>query len=181
MEDDKIIALLWTRDENAISELMSKYGQKLMRFANGILKNSEDAKEIVNDTFLKVWNLIPPKRPDYLYAFMAKICRFEAFGRIDWNQAEKRNAQIVELTAEMEECIADTSNLYTYEDKEVGRYISEFLRGLPKEDRVLFVRRYWYTDSVRELASRYGLSESNVKVRLHRVRKKLRDYLKEMI
>lgn len=181
MEDNKIIALLWTRDESAISELMKKYKRKLMELANGILRNQEDADEIVNDTFLKVWNLIPPNKPDFLYAFMAKICRFEAFGRIDFNHAQKRNAQIVELTNEMEECIADTNTPYSFEEKELGRYISEFLRGLSKEDRVLFVRRYWYTDSVNDLALKYGLSESNVKVKLHRMRKKLKCHLKEVV
>ena len=115
--------------------------------------------------------------PTYFYAYLAKICRFVSFGRLDWKNAAKRKAEVVELTAEMELCIPDTRRDLELEDKEIGRVMDAFLEGLPRETRLIFLRRYWHADSIAEIAARYGITESKVKMQLSRTRSKLRTYL----
>lgn len=107
MDDNKIIELYFARDENAIKETAYTYGKKLDYLAFGILKNTDDANECVNDTYLKTWNAIPPQRPTYLYAFIAKICRYLCFGRLDYKNAQKRSFEIVILSDELMCCIPD--------------------------------------------------------------------------
>jgi len=177
MEDAIIIELFWARDETAIKETASVYGTRLHQLAIRIVRSDEDAEESVNDTYLKAWNTIPPQRPTYFFAYLAKICRFIAFGRLDWNNAKKRKAEIVELTAEMELCVPGHSNEMKMEGEEIGRLLNHFLSILSEENRLIFMRRYWYADSIQEISKRYGISESKVKTRLHRTRNKLRDYL----
>lgn len=177
MDDTKIIELFWSRDEKAIEVTAIKYGQKLHRLAYDILKSDEDAEESVNDTYLKAWNTIPPQRPKYYYAYLSKICRYIAFGRLDWNYAQKRNAHIVELTAEMELCLPDLRNEARLEDEEIGQLLNCFLDTLSKENRLIFMRRYWYFDSVQQISMRYNMSEGNIKTRLHRTRTKLKKFL----
>lgn len=177
MEDEAIIQLFWDRDQSAVSETEKRYGARLNRLSYGILKSREDAEESVNDTYLKAWNTIPPQRPVFFFAYLAKICRYLSFGRIDWKHAKKRNAEIVELTAEMESCIPDEKRALQIEGEEIGRLVSEFLRRLPEENRLLFLYRYWYADSIADISRRNGMSESNVKIRLYRVRNQLRSFL----
>lgn len=179
MEDRAIVCLYWERDEEAIRQSRTKYGEQLHRLARQILKNDEDAEECVSDTWLKAWNSIPPQRPEYLGAYLFKICRRLSFGKLDWNHAQKRSAQVVELTAEMEQCIPAPAESGTLEAEELGRHISEFLQKLPEEQRLIFLRRYWYADSVKEIAQRYRIGESKVKTTLYRTRKKLKTYLTE--
>lgn len=177
MDDEQIIKLFFARDERAIQETASAYGPKLHQLAYQIMRNQEDAKECVNDTYLKAWDTIPPQKPLYFFAYLAKICRNLAFGRLDWHKAAKRRADITVLTAEMEQCIPGKSMEMQLKEAQVGRLLNSFLNGLPKESRLIFMRRYWYADSIKEISRMLGVSESKVKTRLHRTREKLRQYL----
>lgn len=177
LEDAQIIQHFWERDQTALHETEQKYNAQLQRLAMRILGNHEDAQECVNDTYLQAWRTIPPQRPEHLFAYLAKLCRFNAFGKLDWQNAKKRKAEIVELTAEMECCIPNTGEAQRLEDAEIGRLLNSFLKKLPKESRLIFLRRYWYADSILEIAQRYGISESKVKTNLFRTRNKLRTYL----
>lgn len=179
MEDAKIIELFWTRNEDAIAETDASYGRKLRTLATKILDNREDAEESVSDTYMKTWEIIPPQRPAYFYAFIASICRHLSFHKIDWKQAAKRNAEVVALTAEMEMCIPDTSRDREMEAKELGKVLNVFLESLPKETRLIFLRRYWHMDTIAEIAARYGITQSKVKMRLSRTRAKLRTFLEQ--
>ena len=179
MEDSKIIDLFWARDETAIQQIDSQYGKKLHTLAFRILNNREDAEESVSDSYMKAWEMIPPQRPTYLYAFLASICRHLSLHKVVWNHAEKRNAQIVALSEEMEQCIPDARREWELEDREIGRLMDRFLEGLPRETRVIFLRRYWHADSISEIAARYGISESKVKMQLSRTRAKLRSFMEQ--
>ncbi len=179
MNDASILALYFQRDERAIGETEQAYGGKLYGIAQRILMCHEDSQECVNDTYFKAWDSIPPQRPNYFLAYLAKICRHLAFGRLDWNQAAKRNGEMVALTEELEACIPDKSREGQQEQREIIGALNAFLKDLPQESRLLFLRRYWYGDSIREIAARYGYSESKVKTRLFRTREKLRDYLQK--
>ena len=179
MEDTKIIELFWARDEDSIVQTDAAYGRKLHALANKILNNWEDAEESVSDTYMKTWEIIPPQRPTYFYAFIASICRHLSFHKVDWKQAAKRNAEIVTLTDEMELCIPDTSRDREMEAKEIGRVLNAFLETLPKETRLIFLRRYWHVDTIAEIAARYGITESKVKMQLSRTRAKLCTYLEQ--
>ena len=177
MEDPKIIDLFWARDEAAIVQTDAAYGRKLHALANKILNNREDAEEAVSDTYMTTWEIIPPQRPSHFYAFLASICRHLSFHKVDWKLAAKRNAPIVSLTEEMELCIPDTRRDLELEDREIGHVMDAFLESLPKETRLIFLRRYWHMDTIAEIAARYGMTESKVKMQLSRTRNKLRTYL----
>lgn len=179
MDDNQIIKLFFTRDEDALRQTERKYGPRLTGLAANIVRNSEDAQECVNDTYLKAWDTIPPTKPERFFAYLAKICRNFAFGRLDWNQAAKRNAQVVALTREMEACIPGAWQDADPDSGEISSLVSSFLRQQTRENRMIFVRRYWYGDSVDELARRYGLSPGAVGMRLSRTRSKLASYLKK--
>ena len=179
MEDIRIIELFWARNEDAIAETDATYGRKLRALANKILNNREDAEESVSDTYMKTWEIIPPQRPNYFYAFIASICRHLSFHKVDWKLAAKRNAEVVTLTEEMELCIPDQSRDREIEAWELGMILDRFLRTLTPENQMVFLRRYWYADTIAEIAARYGISESAVLMRLNRTRTKLGTYLKK--
>ena len=179
MEDLQIVDLYWRRDEAAIAETDHAYGRKLHSLSYNIVSDNEDAKECVNDTYLKAWSIIPPEKPQYLFAFLAKICRFLSFDCLDRQNAAKRKGEFVQLTSEMELCIPDHKRQQQTEAKEIGEFLNAFLETLPRETRLIFLRRYWYGDSVSEIASRYGIGESKVKTQLHRTRIKLRGFLEK--
>ena len=179
MNDNQIIELFFTRNEDAIQQTAYKYGTRLTGLAANILRNNEDAQECVNDTYLKAWDTIPPTNPNHFYAYLAKICRFFAFGKLDWKNAAKRNAEVVSLTQEMEECIPGSWHDTTVDSAEISSLVSSFLHRQTQENRMIFVRRYWYGDSISEIALRYKLSQSNVAMRLSRARSKLAAYLKK--
>lgn len=176
MEDSAILDLYWARDEEAIRQTELAYGSKLYRMAVGIVQVPEDAQECVSDTYLKAWQTIPPQRPNYFFAYLAKICRFLAFGVLDYRNAEKRKAQVVALTAELEQCIPDPQ-WENFSGDTTGTLLNRFLEELPAESRVIFLRRYWFAESVETIARRYGFSISKVKTRLHRTRQQLRQFL----
>lgn len=179
MDDNQIIELFFAREEDAIAQTAGKYGRRLTDLAVNILRSREDAQECVNDTYLKAWNTIPPTRPRHFYGYLAKICRFFAFGRVDWNNAAKRNGQIVALTQEMEACIPSTWQAASVDSGEISSLVSSFLRTQTPENRMVFLRRYWYGDSISEIALRYELSQNAVMMRLSRTRSKLASYLKK--
>ena len=173
MEDEKILALYFARDEQAVKETDTAYGRRLFSLSNHILHSREDAEESVADTYMEAWKTIPPKRPKFFYAFLASICRNLSINRLDWRMAAKRNAEVVSLTQEMESCIPDNRRNSQLDAAELHRILEEFLDSLPKESRLIFLRRYLYVDTVSEIAARYGISESKVKTQLFRIRKKL--------
>lgn len=179
MEDSKIIELFFARNEDAIKHTDDTYGRRLYHLADNIVRNGQDAEESVSDTYLKAWETIPPHSPKYFFAYIAKICRHFALDKLDWNNAEKRNAEVVSLTQEMELCIPDTERDRDLAGKELGMILDAFLRTLTPENRVVFMRRYWYVDTIAEIAARYGISESAVQMRLNRTRAKLCTYLEK--
>ena len=177
MEDGKIIELLFARSEDGIKHMDDTYGRRLFVLAERIVRNDQDAEESVSDTYMKAWETIPPKKPMHLFAYLAKICRNFALKRLDWKAAAKRSAEVVSLTQEMETCIPDSSRDAELEERELGRILDAFLRTLSDENQMVFLRRYWYVDTIAEIAARYGISESTVQMRLNRTRKKLAAYL----
>ena len=128
---------------------------------------------------MAAWDHIPPQKPNYFFAWLAKVCRNFAMGILDRRHAAKRSAEMVTLTAEMELCIPDSRREAELEGEEIGRILNEFLAGLSRESRILFLRRYWYAESIAEIAGRYGMGESKVKTSLHRSRNKLRQHLEK--
>lgn len=179
MEDNQIIALFFARNEDAIRQTDLVYGSRLLRLADGILNNREDAEENVSDTYLRTWNTIPPKKPENFFSYLAKICRNLCLDRLDWRNAAKRKAEVVSLTEEMEQCIPGQYREAEADDRELGRILNEFLGTLTPENRMVFVRRYWYVETTAEIARRYGIKEGTLVTRLHRIRGKLADYLRQ--
>ena len=179
-EDNRIIELFLARSEQAIAELALKYGAVCTRIAQNILKNTSDAEECVNDTYLAVWNSIPPQEPNPLKTYVCRIVRNLSIARYHSNTAAKRNSYYDEALDELENCLATQS---TVEDeisaKELTVLLEAFLDSLDAESRIMFVRRYWYADSVSDIAVRCGISANNAAVRLCRIREKLRVYLRE--
>lgn len=177
MNDTKIMAFLWERNEQAIQEIDTAYGRRLFALSNHILNNREDAEESVSDMYMVTWKTIPPKRPQYFFAYLAAVCRNLSFDRLDWRMAAKRNAEVVALTQEMESCIPDSKQQLEADRGELKKLLEAFLDSLSTENRLIFLRRYLYVETVAEIAQRYGYSESKVKTQLHRTRKKLQSYL----
>lgn len=177
MDDKGIIELYFERDENAVSETMKSYNGRLLRFAMHFLSDKRDAEECVNDTYVRAWDTIPPNRPDNFFAYLAALCRNAALDVIKKNTAQKRSAQLVELTQEMNECIPDNSNITDERSEELSECINGFLAELPKDKRAVFLGRYWYNESIADIAKRTGFSKSNVKTMLHRMRESLRAYI----
>ena len=177
MTYSQIIALFWDRNEDAIRETDRAYGRKLFSVSDKILHSQQDAEESVSDTYMTAWETIPPQKPVYFFAYLAKLCRNFSLARLQWSSAAKRNAEVVTLTQEMEECIPDRSQERKLEGEEIGRLLNEFLDHISRENRLIFLRRYWYADSIQEIADRYRISQSKVKTQLHRTRKKLQVFL----
>lgn len=181
MEDEKIVELYFERDETAIERTSEKYGKRLSAVSNGIVRDMETAEECENDTYLEAWNIIPPNEPKtYFYAFLARIIRNISLNCCRKKNALKRNAFVCELSAEMEECIPSPDDMdCRIDDMVFAEIINKFLSELDAEKRKIFVRRYWYMDSVTEISEKLLLSESKVKTSLFRTRKKLREFLEK--
>ncbi len=178
MDDDRIIALFFERSELAIKELDCKYGSAAKKTAGNILYNRLDVEECLNDTYLRVWNSIPPHHPASLAGYVCRIARNLAVNRYHANRAQKRNGNYDLILDEMLECIPSKVNIETeYEAKELGAAINRFISTLKQEDRILFVRRYWYADPITDLAFRLNSSTNRISVRLFRLRNKLRSTL----
>ena len=179
MEDSRIVELYWDRDETAISESSAKYGGYCYQIAFRILALREDAEECVGDTWLRAWEAMPPSRPGRLDTFLGKITRNLSLDRWRYNRAAKRGGPQVETALEeLGECLpAPGRPEDRLEERETAALISRFLREQPQLDRVLFLRRYWYLDSVAALAERFSMNENTVKSRLHRTRLRLKEVL----
>ncbi|MBQ7840563.1 MAG: sigma-70 family RNA polymerase sigma factor [Lachnospiraceae bacterium] len=181
MEDEKIIDLYWARQENAIMETDKKYGNYCRSISLHILKNQEDTEECVNDTWLRAWDTMPPKRPDFLAAFLGKITRNLSISRYRMTHAQKRGSGEVDLLLmELEECLPSAKSVEEeIEGKETVAAINRFLYQIDEESRNIFVRRYFYVDSIKEIANRFDVSESKVKSQLFRIRNRLKDHLEK--
>jgi RNA polymerase sigma-70 factor (ECF subfamily) len=181
MEDTGIVDLFLKRDEAAIRETAAKYGASLRRIAAGVLGDPLSAEECENDTYLQAWNSIPPHEPrDYLFPFLARITRHIAIDRCRREAAQKRTAQTVELTREMAECLPAGADGFDAPDAHaLTEAINRFLAALPETQRTLFLRRYWYFDSVADAARYCGVSLSKAKTTLFRLREKLRVFLEK--
>ena len=180
MKDHEIIALFIERSERAITELINKYGAAIKNVASNILKDAQDAEEAVSDTYLTVWNRIPPTRPKYLGAYSCRIARNLSLKRFYANTAEKRNSYYDVALDELEETIPALSTVEsTYDAKELTGYLNRFLKSLSKEDRYLFMRRYWYGDKISDIAENLNVTPHKASVRLFRLRQKLQELLKK--
>lgn len=177
MDDLQIIELYFVRDEQAIKETDIKYGKLCFRVANNILFNSEDSEECVNDTYWNAWNKIPPTRPKNFMAFICKITRNLSLKKLELVTAKKRTSTAVISLSELEEVLPDNRIVSGVEDEEIGRLISAFLRQEKAEVRNVFLRKYWFFDSISEIAARYSFSENKVKSMLFHSRSRLREYL----
>jgi RNA polymerase sigma-70 factor (ECF subfamily) len=176
LPDNEIVKLFYARDERALSETARKYGALFRSVANNLLQSVPDAEECENDAYLRLWNAIPPAEPKDLGAYGVKIARNLALDAVKKRTAQKRGgcAAIEELCADFDD-FPDTSA----DGRELGELLDEFLRAQDKRDRVMFVLRYFYGEPLKETAERCGISESSVKTRLFRTRKKLRSFLQK--
>ena len=180
MEDTAIIELFFARSESAVDELSRKYGWSCRRLAYNLLGSPEDAEECVNDAWLGVWNTIPPRRPESLYGYVCRIVRNLAITRYHANTAKKRDSRHDEVLEELAYCLPSGSTVEDEVDaRETGRLINVFLGKLDNRNRIIFMRRYWYGDSIEDIAAMIGVSAHYVSVRLSRIRGRLRKYLRE--
>ena len=178
MTDEQILTLYFERNEAAIRETEAKYGRSLRLLSRNLTGSFSDAEECVNDAFLAAWNQIPPDRPKYYYAYLAKIVRNLSVNVYVREHAKKRGADTVVFDEELAEIIPDERSA-GLDDVLLGAVVREFLLKLPKEDRILFVRRHFYGDSLTHLAGLSGYTSAGLSVRLHRIRAKLKQYLRE--
>ena len=178
MDDKQIIRLFFERSEQAITELSQKYGDLCMKIARSILNDPQDAEECVNDAWLGAWNSIPPQSPDPLRAYICRIVRNHALKKYRANSALKRGSRFQVSLSELEDCIPDNSLDEQLSAGELSAQINAFLAGLSRDDRVMFVKRYWFAETIAEIADVFGITESNASVRLSRIRWRLRKYLK---
>nr|WP_326185158.1 RNA polymerase sigma factor [uncultured Oscillibacter sp.] len=181
MEDSEIIGLYWDRDQRAVAETAGKYGGFLWGIAWNILRSHGDAEECVNDTYLKTWNAIPPARPNAFQAWLGRIARNLSLDRWKQARAQKRGGAETELLlGELDGCVpAPHGTERLLEDREIAGLISAFLRRLPAESRIIFLRRYWYGEGVADIAARLGCGQGKVKSSLFRTRNSLRAYLEK--
>lgn len=179
MDDKRIIRLLFDRSEQALPQLSLKFGARLFLTARNIVGDDRDAEECVSDTYLAIWNAIPPAEPDPLAGFVFKTGRNLALKRLRYNTADKRNSHYDLSLEELSGCIAGGSLDDTLSARDLGQAIDRFLDTLPRDSRVMFLRRYWFGDSVKDIAKALGCTEGAASVRLNRVREKLRTYLEQ--
>ena len=179
MDDNRIVELFLQRDETAIKQTTEKYGSRLRSLAYGIVNDQLTAEECENDTYMEAWSTIPPHEPrSYLYAFLARIIRHISLNCCRDRRRLKRSAFICELSVEMEQCIPTPDDIECrIDDMALSIAINGFLGGLDEEKRNIFIRRYWYLDSVADISKRFALSESKIKTTLFRCRSRLREQL----
>ncbi len=181
MEDHDIIKLYLDRNESAISETASKYGKYCRTIAMNILHDNRDAEECVNDTYLNTWNSIPPQKPCVLSVFLGRITRNLSFNKYKYNHADKRGSGEISLILdELDEIVSGNESV---EDevmkREMVNEINTFLQSISLQKRSIFILRYWYSESISNIAERFSLTENAVSVTLNRIRKKLREHLTE--
>ena len=177
MEDRQIIKLFLQRSGSAIAATAKKYGSRLLQLAGNILRDPRDAEEAVNDTYLALWNAIPPEEPDPFSAYSYKVCRNTALNKYRGNTAQMRNTAYDLSLDELAQCIPDTAMEETLTARELGRAIDAFLTKQSRDSRIIFLRRYWFGDSVKDIARALGMKEGAVSTRLSRTRSALNLYL----
>lgn len=181
MDDNKIIDLLFERSENALLEVSRKYSRLYKGIIGEVLTDKCDIEECENDLLLAIWNSIPPNRPNSLPSYICKTARHIGINRFKFNTRQKRNSGYTVMLSELEDCLPIAeSTVDIGEDSETIRAVlSDFIRGLDPETEILFVRRYIYLESVKDLASRFDIDENHISVKLYRARKKLKKLLKK--
>ena len=177
MEDSRMIRLFFLRDEAAIEAVAAKYGARLYSTANNIVHQHQDAEECVNDTYLALWKSIPPDKPNPLVAYAIRITRNIALKKLRDNHAQCRRSDYDLSLDELEGCIGSRSLEQEMDVRLLGQQINSFLATLRKENRILFLRRYYLGDSVKQIAKDRGMSENTVSVRLNRMRNQLKSFL----
>lgn len=178
MEDNKIITLLFERNESAISQMTDTFGTTIKSICKRIGLDNFDTDECVNDTMFSVWNKIPPEKPEYLSSFVYKIARRKAIDKLRKYTAEKRNMKIDALYSELYECIPDYKTIECdFDEKFLVDTINIWLRTLNELSRTIFISRYFYAQSVSEISEKTGYSQSNITTKLHRLRKELKKEL----
>jgi RNA polymerase sigma-70 factor (ECF subfamily) len=180
MEDRKIIELYFARNEQAIAETDRKYGAYCRAIAYRILEDRLDSEEVANDTYLRLWNSIPPQKPDPLKPYVGMISRHLSLDRYEEYHTQKRGGQVPLVLEELAECIPDNDSREDIgESVALKDALAKFIRSLPDKTQMIFLRRYWYASSAAEIAEEYGMRENSVNVLLHRTRKKLKDHLQK--
>lgn len=182
MDDERILSLFEKRSEEAIKKTQEKYGAYCFRIAYSILRNEEDAKECLNDTYLQAWNSIPPKHPENLATYLGKITRNLSINKARNQKRKKRGSGQVELALEeLEGCIPSIGEniAHSIEHREIKNIINHFLAEQPEKERIIFVQRYWYLLSIKEIARRQKMSDSKVVSLLFRQRKRLKKELEK--
>ena len=181
MNDNEIVQLLFDRDEAGIKAAVKKYKSYCMKIAENITGSRQDAEECVNDAFLKVWELIPPNRPEMLATFLGKLTRNISINRRKRNTAEKRGrGEAALVLEELSETVKGNEDVEReFDRQELSREINTFLETLPEHKRNIFICRYWYCDSVKKIAAEWGMSRTSVSVMLHRLREKLKTHLRK--
>ncbi len=177
MDDLRIIELYFERDEQAIMETDAKYGKLCHSIAYNILSNHEDSEECVNDTYAGIWNAIPPTKPNNLMAFVCRIARNLALKRLEFMKREKRSQAVLISLEDLEAVLSDDRVVPGIGDEDIGKLISGFLRNQKEDTRNVFIRKYYFFDSIGEIAERYSFTESKVKNMLFYTRNKLKNYL----
>lgn len=178
MEDSQIVELYWERKEEAIKETSLKYGRLCTNIAKNILSSYEDSEECVNDTYLVVWNAIPDERPNRFSAFISRITRNLALKKYEYLSAAKRNPAAITSLEELEDCVSGTDSIESEVEKgQIERAIEQFLWRQKEEKRNIFIRRYWYFDSIESICRSTGFTQSKVKSILYELRQKLRKHL----
>lgn len=180
MNDEEIVILYLERDESALKMTSEKYGNKLKKLSMNIVSDIRTAEECENDTYFQAWNSIPPHEPkNYLFAFLARIIRHISLNKCKEKNALKRNALLCELDKELEECIPspDDDIDAKIDDMVLKEVINQFLSTLNEEKRNIFLRRYWYMDSIKSISKRFGISESKTKTTLFRIRNQMKLFL----
>lgn len=178
MDEGRIMEMLFSRSQQAVEELRKKYGKLVLRIANNVLNNYEDAQECENDTYLAIWNSIPPKRPESLINYTCGIAKNISLKRYRDEHCQKRSAVFVAID-ELADCLPSPSVDEQWSAMQTGKAIDAFLDTIDQESRLAFIYRYWMGDSVKEIAKVLGGTENSISLRLNRTRKKLKEYLKE--
>ena len=180
LDDREIIRLFYERSEDAIAALKKKYDHMLFTISYNILKNKMDVEESLNDVYLAAWNTIPPENPDPLLTYLIRLTRNISIKRYHKNTAIKRNSHYDIALSELEDCLSDIESVEEkYAAKELAAAINTFLDKTDRKNRIIFVRRYYYSDSIEEIAEKFSLSKNNVAVRLNRIRNRLKKYLEK--
>lgn len=180
MQDEAIIDLFLQRKEEAINETDRKYNSYLKKIISMVLVNREDVEECLNDTYMAVWSRIPPDKPEFLKAYIAKIARNTALNKYDYITAAKRNSNMSVLLSELEECLPAVHTVEgELEDNYIKSVLNDFLYSLEPDKRKVFLRRYWFGDSIEDISAWSGFSKSKIKSVLFRIRKQLKEYLEK--